>query len=175
MNHLSGNSNNNEAGPTRAWSLDDFSVAPQEGKTRFHDFDLPLEVMHGIADLTPSLFIRNLRLKQSLVLLEKGYDNIARIALTDLAPEIRIADVSRIRRAKRGRELEPRLLPGRASQQGLRWSLAPDHANHPPRVQPGRGRRLPALRGERANLRDRFSKKRAKVALDAGRGRSGGV
>lgn len=33
------------------WTLDDFKVAPQEGKTRFHDLDLPLDLMHGIADL----------------------------------------------------------------------------------------------------------------------------
>ena len=34
-----------------AWSLDSFAVEPMEGKKRFHDFDLPSEVMHGIADL----------------------------------------------------------------------------------------------------------------------------
>ncbi len=34
-----------------AWSLDSFAVDPAEGKKRFHDFDLPGEVMHGIADL----------------------------------------------------------------------------------------------------------------------------
>ena len=34
-----------------AWSIDQFAVAPVEGKKRFHDFDLPGEVMHGIADL----------------------------------------------------------------------------------------------------------------------------
>ena len=33
------------------WSMSDFVVEPQEGKKRFHDFDLPSEVMHGIADL----------------------------------------------------------------------------------------------------------------------------
>ena len=33
------------------WSMDQFTVEPQEGKRRFHDFDLPGEVMHGIADL----------------------------------------------------------------------------------------------------------------------------
>jgi len=37
--------------PKAAWSLDEFKVAPQEGKTRFHDLDLPLELMHAIADL----------------------------------------------------------------------------------------------------------------------------
>ena len=34
-----------------AWSIDQFQVPPVEGKKRFHDFDLPPEVMHGIADL----------------------------------------------------------------------------------------------------------------------------
>ena len=34
-----------------SWSIDQFAVPPAEGKKRFHDFDLPSEVMHGIADL----------------------------------------------------------------------------------------------------------------------------
>ena len=34
-----------------AWSLESFQVEPIEGKKRFHDFNLPSEVMHGIADL----------------------------------------------------------------------------------------------------------------------------
>ena len=34
-----------------AWSVEKFAVPPAEGKKRFHDFDLPSEVMHGIADL----------------------------------------------------------------------------------------------------------------------------
>ena len=34
-----------------AWDPAQFVVEPQEGKRRFHDFDLPSEVMHGIADL----------------------------------------------------------------------------------------------------------------------------
>ncbi len=34
-----------------AWDLASFVVEPMEGKRRFHDFDLPSEVMHGIADL----------------------------------------------------------------------------------------------------------------------------
>ncbi len=33
------------------WSIDQFPVEPVEGKKRFHDFNLPSEVMHGIADL----------------------------------------------------------------------------------------------------------------------------
>lgn len=32
------------------WSLDEFQIVPREGLSRFHDFDLPLSVMHGIAD-----------------------------------------------------------------------------------------------------------------------------
>ncbi|MBU8848450.1 MAG: DEAD/DEAH box helicase [Desulfobacterales bacterium] len=35
----------------KRWSLNDFAVEPKEGETRFHDFDLPLSVMHAIADL----------------------------------------------------------------------------------------------------------------------------
>ena len=34
-----------------AWNPESFVVEPVEGKKRFHDFDLPGEVMHGIADL----------------------------------------------------------------------------------------------------------------------------
>ncbi|MBU4132913.1 MAG: DEAD/DEAH box helicase [Proteobacteria bacterium] len=35
-----------------AWTLEHFQVAPEEGKTRFHDLkDLPLELMHAICDL----------------------------------------------------------------------------------------------------------------------------
>ncbi|MFV8782293.1 ATP-dependent RNA helicase RhlB [Microbulbifer sp. SA54] len=34
-----------------SWSLDQFQVPEQEGKIRFHDLDLPLPLMHGIADL----------------------------------------------------------------------------------------------------------------------------
>ena len=33
------------------WSMDQFVVEPMDGKRRFHDFDLPAEVMHGIAEL----------------------------------------------------------------------------------------------------------------------------
>ena len=35
----------------KSWSLDSFSVPPKEGKTRFHDLDLPDTLMHAIADL----------------------------------------------------------------------------------------------------------------------------
>ena len=33
------------------WTLSKFPVDPVEGKSRFHDFDLPLALMHAIADL----------------------------------------------------------------------------------------------------------------------------
>jgi len=33
------------------WSLDDFIVPQEDGKTRFHDLDLPDQVMQGIAAL----------------------------------------------------------------------------------------------------------------------------
>ncbi len=33
------------------WSVEQFKVEPVEGKKRFHDFDLPSELMHAIADL----------------------------------------------------------------------------------------------------------------------------
>ena len=33
------------------WSIENFAVEPIEGRRRFHDFDLPSEVMHGIAEL----------------------------------------------------------------------------------------------------------------------------
>ena len=39
------------AKPVDTWKLEDFVVEPQEGKTRFHDFKLSAELMHGIHDL----------------------------------------------------------------------------------------------------------------------------
>ena len=37
--------------PVIPWKLEDFVVEPQEGKTRFHDFNLAPELMHAIQDL----------------------------------------------------------------------------------------------------------------------------
>ena len=37
--------------PVDTWKLEDFAVAPAEGKTRFHDFKLSPELMHAIHDL----------------------------------------------------------------------------------------------------------------------------
>jgi len=34
-----------------AWSPDQYQVEPAAGKRRFHDFDLPSEIMHAVADL----------------------------------------------------------------------------------------------------------------------------
>lgn len=39
------------AAPAEPWDISQFDVPPLEGKTRFHDFDLEPELMHGIADL----------------------------------------------------------------------------------------------------------------------------
>ncbi|NNL56728.1 MAG: ATP-dependent RNA helicase RhlB [Pseudomonadales bacterium] len=38
-------------GKPQEWSLEQFQVEPVEGRTRFHDLDLPLSLMHAIADL----------------------------------------------------------------------------------------------------------------------------
>ena len=35
----------------KIWDLSQFQVEPQHGKVRFHDLDLPVQLMHGIADL----------------------------------------------------------------------------------------------------------------------------
>ena len=35
----------------KKWALKDFQVDPKDGETRFHDLDLPLSVMHAVADL----------------------------------------------------------------------------------------------------------------------------
>ncbi len=35
----------------KKWSINDFTVEPQKGEIRFHDFDLPYSVMHAVADL----------------------------------------------------------------------------------------------------------------------------
>jgi len=40
-----------EAKPRTKWNPSEFQVTPAQGKTRFHDLDLPMEIMHGIYDL----------------------------------------------------------------------------------------------------------------------------
>lgn len=37
--------------PEETWSVSRFTIPPLEGKTRFHDLDLPEEIMHAIYDL----------------------------------------------------------------------------------------------------------------------------
>lgn len=37
--------------PKDSWDVSAFDVVPVEGKSRFHDFDLPAVIMHAIADL----------------------------------------------------------------------------------------------------------------------------
>lgn len=37
--------------PSKPWSIDQHKVEPKAGFTRFHDLGLPLELIHGIADL----------------------------------------------------------------------------------------------------------------------------
>ncbi len=39
------------AGTKASWSPEEYKVEPVEGKVRFHDFGLPVEVLHAIADL----------------------------------------------------------------------------------------------------------------------------
>ena len=38
-------------GPDTGWTLEQFAVEPVDGKSRFHDFNIPAEIMHAIADL----------------------------------------------------------------------------------------------------------------------------
>ncbi len=38
-------------GRKKPWDISQFEVPPVPGKVRFHDLDLPLDLMHGIADL----------------------------------------------------------------------------------------------------------------------------
>jgi ATP-dependent RNA helicase RhlB len=37
--------------PPAAWDISQYQVPPADGKTRFHDLDIPPEIMHAIADL----------------------------------------------------------------------------------------------------------------------------
>ena len=42
--------NNRKSRTTKPWDITSFNVEPQEGKARFHDFDLPPQLMRGIQD-----------------------------------------------------------------------------------------------------------------------------
>lgn len=37
--------------PAVSWSVDQYVVAPMEGKVRFHDVNIPESILHGVADL----------------------------------------------------------------------------------------------------------------------------
>ena len=50
-NNNNSNNSNNSNKEKCEWSLAQFDVPPISGKTRFHDLDLALPLMHGIADL----------------------------------------------------------------------------------------------------------------------------
>lgn len=47
----SGRNRNNQKKKAANWDISQFQVEPAPGKVRFHDLDLPDELMHGIADL----------------------------------------------------------------------------------------------------------------------------
>ncbi len=47
----SANEEGNQANQKNSWTVEEFAVEPAEGKSRFHDFDLPVELMHAVADL----------------------------------------------------------------------------------------------------------------------------
>tara|TARA_R110002050_G_scaffold82489_2_gene176642 strand:- start:721 stop:2154 length:1434 start_codon:yes stop_codon:yes gene_type:complete len=50
-NNGSGQCGSSRQAPVEPWDPDTFKVEPMEGKTRFHDLDLPESVMHAIYDL----------------------------------------------------------------------------------------------------------------------------
>ena len=37
--------------PAKKWTVSDYVVPPVEGKTRFHDLDMPEQIMHAVDDL----------------------------------------------------------------------------------------------------------------------------
>ena len=65
-----------KAPPQPEWTLAEFPVAPAEGRCRFHDFGLPLELMRGI-DTGPTLGFLNFRkrLKKECPNVRLGYFN----------------------------------------------------------------------------------------------------
>ena len=74
--------------PVIPWKLEDFVVEPQEGKTRFHDFNLAPELMHAIQDLA---FLTSLR-EPGMLASSRRYAQV-----TDLAPwriEVRLQSMA---------------------------------------------------------------------------------
>ncbi|MCP3892397.1 MAG: DEAD/DEAH box helicase [Desulfobulbaceae bacterium] len=95
--------------PKPAWSLENFVVVPEEGKSRFHDFSISLKVMRAIADqkfeyCTP---IQEKSLKEVLA----GSDLVGKANTgTGKTAVFLIAILSRLLREKRGRKGEARAL-----------------------------------------------------------------
>lgn len=79
------------------WSLDDFIVEEKQDETRFHDFNLPLSVMHAIADLkfqycTPiqaKLLVHTLTGKDATAKAQTGTGKSASFIITILAAFIK--------------------------------------------------------------------------------------
>ncbi len=97
------------------WTLEQFPVDPMEGKSRFHDFSLPLGLMHAIADLdfkycTP---IQEKALPDAMT----GKDIIARAGTgTGKSAVFLIAVFTRLisenRQQRQAKEKQPRRKPG---------------------------------------------------------------
>ncbi len=87
-----------EPTPTK-WSVDEFPVDPKEGETRFHDLDLPVAIMHAIADLkfnycTPiqaKLLTHTLQGKDATAKAQTGTGKSASFIITILAAFIKKA------------------------------------------------------------------------------------
>ena len=62
----------------KPWTIDQYFVEPQEGKTRFHDLNLKSELLHGIADLKYE-YCSDIQ-AESLPHTLKGYDAIGKAA-----------------------------------------------------------------------------------------------
>jgi ATP-dependent RNA helicase RhlB len=62
----------------KPWTVDEYQVEPQEGKTRFHDLGLHDSLLHGIADLKYE-FCSDIQ-AESLPHTLKGYDAIGKAA-----------------------------------------------------------------------------------------------
>jgi len=62
----------------KPWTLDEYKVAPEEGKTRFHDLGLDTALVHGIADLKYQ-YCSDIQ-AESLPHTLKGYDVIGKAA-----------------------------------------------------------------------------------------------
>ncbi|MCF6246746.1 MAG: DEAD/DEAH box helicase [Desulfobacula sp.] len=81
----------------KPWSLNNFKVEPKEGETRFHDLNLPLSIMHAIADLkfiycTPiqaQLLVHTLTGKDATAKAQTGTGKSASFIITILSAFLR--------------------------------------------------------------------------------------